>query len=101
MRRLARPVALVFVFALFVVFALATAGFAADRTLTAGGTVTKIDAKSRTIVVAVADGPETTFGWTDETKISGTLAPGARVTIRYSAGGDGKNLALQISVSRG
>ncbi len=98
MRRLARPAAsIVFVLA----FALASAGFSADRTQTASGTVTKVDARSHTIVVAVTDGPETTFAWTDETKISGTLAPGVRVTIRYAAGDDGKNLALQISVSRG
>ena len=88
--------------ALFVAFALALAAAAAgaDRTLTAAGTIVKIDAKARTVVVALADGPETTFAWTDETKIAGTLAPGARVTLRYTAGSDGKNIALQITISR-
>lgn len=88
--------------ALFVAIALAwtVAVGGADRTLTAAGTIVKVDAKARTVVVAVAEGPETTFLWTDETKIAGTLAPGARVTLRYTAGGDGKNVALQITVTR-
>jgi hypothetical protein len=88
--------------ALLVAFVLAwtAAAAGADRTLTAAGTIVKVDAKARTVVVAVADGPETTFLWTDETKIAGTLAPGARVTLRYTSGSDRKNVALQITVSR-
>ncbi|MGH9400100.1 MAG: hypothetical protein ACRD00_07010 [Thermoanaerobaculia bacterium] len=82
-------------------FALAAAACAADRTLTVSGTIVKIDAKSRAVTLAVTDGPETTVVWGAETKISGTLSPGARVTVRYTAGDDGKNLALQITVSRG
>ena len=81
--------------------AVAVAGLAADRTLSASGTIMQIDAKTRTVVVAVTDGPKKTFGWNADTKISGTLSPGARVTIRYIAGDDGRDLALQISVSRG
>ena len=86
---------------LVLVIALTAASPAADRTLTATGAIVKIDSKTHTVVVAVTDGPETTFAWSADTKISGTLAPGARVTIRYAAGDDGKNLALQISVMRG
>jgi hypothetical protein len=100
MHRPARPAALVSVLALVLALALSAAGPAADRTLTASGTIVKIDAKTHTVVVAVLDGPETTFGWSADTKISGTLSPGARVTVRYTAGDDGKNLALQITVSR-
>jgi hypothetical protein len=73
---------------------------AAEKTLTASGTVSKLDAAQRTVVVAVTDGAETTFAWTADTKINGTLAPGARVTIRYTTLPDGQNLAHQISVSR-
>jgi hypothetical protein len=73
---------------------------AAEKTLTASGTVSKLDAAQRTVVVAVTDGAETTFAWTADTKINGTLAPGARVTIRYTILPDGQNLAHQISVSR-
>ena len=95
-----RPAALVKAHAILLALAFAVVGLAADRTLTASGTIVKIDAKTRTVVVAVSDGPETTFGWSADTKFSGTLSPGARVTVRYTAGDDGKNLALQISVSR-
>jgi uncharacterized protein DUF5666 len=73
---------------------------AAEKTLTASGTVSKLDAAQRTVVVAVADGAETTFAWTADTKINGTLSPGARVTIRYTVLPDGQNLAHQISVAR-
>jgi hypothetical protein len=73
---------------------------AAEKTLTASGTISKLDAAQRTVVVAVTDGAETTFAWTADTKINGTLAPGARVTIRYTTLPDGQNLAHQISVSR-
>jgi hypothetical protein len=96
-----RPAPLSLAVALLVAFTVCAAGLAADRTLTTSGTIVKIDAKTRTVVVAVTDGPETTFGWSADTKISGTLSPGARITVRYTAGDDGKNLALQISISRG
>ncbi|HEY3169947.1 MAG TPA: DUF5666 domain-containing protein, partial [Thermoanaerobaculia bacterium] len=73
---------------------------AAEKTLTATGTVSKLDAAERTVVIAVTDGPETRFIWTADTKINGTLAPGARVTVRYTTLPDGQNLAHQISVAR-
>jgi uncharacterized protein DUF5666 len=73
---------------------------AAEKTLTASGTVSKLDAAQRTVVIAVTDGAETTFAWTADTKINGTLSPGARVTIRYTVLPDGQNLAHQISVAR-
>ena len=104
MHRPERPAASAKAFALTLAVAFVAAGVAGlapDRTATASGTVVKIDAQTRTVVVALADGPETTFRWTDDTKITGTLSPGARVTVRYTAGDDGKNLALQITVSRG
>ena len=75
-------------------------GNAAEKTLTAAGTVSRLDAAERTVVVAVTDGPETRFVWTADTKINGTLAPGAKVTIRYTTLPDGQNLAHQISVAR-
>lgn len=85
--------------ALSVVLAAGNAA-AAEKTLTASGTVSKLDAAQRTVVVAVADGAETTFAWTADTKINGTLSPGARVTIRFTVLPDGQNLAHQISVAR-
>ena len=40
------------------------------------------------------------FVWTNDTKINGTLAVGARVTIRFTTLPDGQNLAHQISVTK-
>jgi hypothetical protein len=92
---------LLFAATLGIVFALASGtGHAAEKTLSAAGTVSKLDAAERTVVVAVTDGPETRFVWTADTKINGTLAPGAKVTIRYTTLPDGQNLAHQISVAR-
>ncbi len=76
------------------------AGAGNDKTSTATGNVTKLNAAERTVTVAVAEGSETRFLWTADTKINGTLAPGAKVTIRYTTLPDGQNLAHQISVSR-
>ena len=73
---------------------------AAEKTSTATGTVSKLDAAQHTVVVAVSDGPETRFVWTADTKINGTLSPGAKVMFRYTTLPDGQNLAHQISVAR-
>ena len=79
--------------------AAATLPAATDKALTAAGTIRRVQASARTLVVALADGGESTFVWNDETKITGVLAPGARVTIRYVPG-DGGHVALQITVPR-
>ena len=71
----------------------------ADKALTATGTIRTVQASARALVVALADGGEARFVWNDETKITGVLAPGARVTIRYVPG-DGGHVALQITVPR-
>ncbi len=76
------------------------AGAGNEKTSTTTGNVTKLDAAGRTVTVALAEGSEARFLWTPDTKINGTLAPGARVTIRYTTLPDGQNLAHQISVSR-
>jgi hypothetical protein len=73
---------------------------AADRTLSAAGAIVRLDAKAREVVVATEDGPEKTFVWTPETRITGTMAVGSRVAVRYTAGESGKNVAVQIAVTR-
>ena len=87
-----------------VLFCLAGAAIlsaaAADRSLTATGTIAKLQSSERTLLVTLADGSEARFLWNADTKINGVLAPGAKVTIRYEADADGKNLARQIRVSR-
>ena len=94
-----RPSPAILAAALVLVLAAASVP-AADRTLSASGTIVRLDARARTLSVAVAEGVVTDFVWTPDTKIAGTLTPGARVTLRYTAGSDGKNVALQINVSR-
>jgi hypothetical protein len=73
----------------------------ADKALTATGTIARLQATARTVVVALSEGGEATFVWNADTKISGVLTPGARVTVRYVTGDNGGNLALQITVARG
>jgi hypothetical protein len=71
-----------------------------DKTATASGNVTRVNAAERMVNVATADGTDMRFVWTADTKINGTLTPGAKVTIRYTSLPDGQNLAHQISVAR-
>lgn len=71
-----------------------------DKTATASGNVTRVNAAERMVNVATADGADMRFVWTADTKINGTLTPGAKVTIRYTSLPDGQNLAHQISVAR-
>ena len=80
---------------------LAAAAIAApDRSLTASGTVARVQAEERALTVTLADGTSQRFFWSADTRISGVLSPGAKVTIRYDVGGDGRNVAQQISVAR-
>ncbi|HSS43920.1 MAG TPA: hypothetical protein VLO07_01165 [Thermoanaerobaculia bacterium] len=79
---------------------LAGVAAAADKSLTASGTVSKLQAAERTVAMALADGSKMVFVWDAETRINGTLTPGAKVTVRYTPQADGKNLANQISVVR-
>ncbi len=86
--------------AALLVAAFCAAGMtAADRSQTASGTVSRLDAERQTLVVKVGS-EEITFVWNSETRINGVLAPGARVTVRYAPQADGRNLAYQISVGR-
>ena len=80
--------------------AAAVFGAPAEKARTATGTITRLQASERTIEVTLADGSQERFFWSPETKISGILTPGAKVTLRYAAAADGKNMALQITVAR-
>ena len=72
----------------------------AEPARTVTGTVARVQASARTVAVTLPDGGEAVFVWNDETKISGTLTPGAKVTIRYTPGTGATNLAQQITVAR-
>ena len=86
---------------LLLALSLATAFAApAEPARTVTGTVARVQASARTVAVTLTDGAEAVFVWNDETKISGTLTPGAKVTIRYTPGTGATNLAQQITVAR-
>ena len=72
----------------------------ADRSLTASGTIDRIQSSDRAFTVNLSDGSQARFVWSSDTRFSGVLMPGARVTIRYDVTGDGRNVAQQISVAR-
>ena len=91
--------ALVLAVSLLGVSAEASAG-PADKNPTVTGTVSRVVASQRTVEVTLPDGRSERFLWNAETKINGTLTPGAAVTVRYSPGADGSKLALQITVAR-
>ena len=98
MRKTIRASALILTLALSL--APLAASPASDKTSTATGSVSKLNAAERAVNVTVTDGTDMRFVWTADTKINGTLAPGAKVTIRYTTLPDGQNLAHQISVAR-
>ncbi len=78
----------------------AAAGPSPEKMQTLTGTVSKLQAADRTLVVNQADGSAIQLVWTSDTKINGTLSQGAKVTVRYTTLPDGQNLAHQISVGR-
>jgi hypothetical protein len=83
--------------ALLLALTLGTASAASpsspEKMQTLTGTVSKVQAADRTLVVSQ-------LVWTSDTKINGTLSQGAKVTVRYTTLPDGQNLAHQISVAR-
>ncbi len=87
--------------ALVLVLSLGAAAAASpEKMQTLTGTVSKVQAADRTLVVNQADGSAIQLVWTSDTKINGTLSQGAKVSVRYTTLPDGQNLAHQISVGR-
>ena len=95
MQKTVRVLAVVWMFSTLA----AGAALAADRSQTVTGTISRLDASNQTLVVKTGS-DEMTLVWNDETRINGVLTPGAKVTVRYGAQPDGKNLAYQISVGK-
>ena len=83
-----------------VLAAVRAAAAPADRSLTASGTVDRVQSSERAFTVTLSDGTQSRFVWSSDTRFSGVLAPGARVTVRYDVSADGRNVAQQISVAR-
>jgi len=100
MRKTASTVLSVCLIVLAALAAATPSAEASDKALTATGTIRTVQASSRMVVVALSDGGEARFSWNDDTKITGVLAPGAKITVRYVTGSGGENVALQITVPR-
>jgi len=85
------------------VFAVCAAAAAAPDgpAATVTGTVGSVKASERTVTVKLTEGGESTFVWSNDTRISGVLTPGALVTVRYVPADAGPHKALQITVARG
>jgi len=87
-----------------IVLALAASAAAAalapsEKTQTVTGTIVTVQPSERLFALDLPDGTRAEFRWNSETKINGVLSSGARVTVRYAVGDDGKNLALQVTVA--
>jgi hypothetical protein len=68
--------------------------------VTVTGTVSRVQASERAVTVQLTEGGESRFVWTADTRITGVLTPGARVTIRYVVEDGDRNHALQITVAK-
>ena len=68
--------------------------------VTVTGTVARVQSSERSLTIKLAEGGEARFVWDADTRITGVLTQGARVTVRYVAAENGPNRALQITVSR-
>jgi hypothetical protein len=66
---------------------------------TVEGTITKVDATAKSMVVKTADGKETTFYWSDTTKVMGTPKEGETVHIK-AVEKDGKMWANAVHVGK-
>jgi len=71
-----------------------------EAAATATGTVARVQSSERSLTVKLSEGGEARFVWDADTRITGVLTPGARVTVRYVTADGGANRALQITVSR-
>ena len=63
------------------------------------GTITKVDMAGKSLVVKTADGKETTYYWSDTTKVQGTLKEGETVHVT-AAEKDGKMWASALHVGK-
>jgi hypothetical protein len=79
---------------------LLTAGAtsAAEKVQNSVGIVKAYSAASHTFSVEDESGRMVQFVWAKETKFNGVISAGAKVTVRYTEQGDGRNLAQTVGV---
>jgi hypothetical protein len=93
-------VALALAAGVWLAIASAAKALPGEAAVTATGTVARVQSSERSLTVKLSEGGEARFVWDADTRITGVLTPGARVTVRYVTADGGANRALQITVSR-
>ncbi len=71
---------------------------AAEKAQNSVGVVKEYSAADRTFSVEDDNGRTVRFVWGKGTKFNGVVSAGARVTVRYTEQGDGRNLAQTVGV---
>ncbi len=71
---------------------------AAEKAQNSAGVVKEYSAAERTFSVEDESGRTIRFVWAKATKFNGVVSTGARVTVRYTEQGDGRNLAQTVGV---
>lgn len=71
---------------------------AAEKTQNSAGVVKEYSGAERAFSVEDENGRTIRFVWAKATKFNGVVSTGARVTVRYTEQGDGRNLAQTVGV---
>lgn len=71
---------------------------AAEKAQNSAGVVKEYSAAERTFSVEDENGRTIRFVWAKDTKFNGVVSQGARVIVRYTEQGDGRNLAQTVGV---
>jgi hypothetical protein len=82
----------------FLLPTLAPAKEAHNSTPHVSGTITTWDGGGKQATVRDSAGKETSFGWNDTTKVTGTPKIGEHASVSYMKDTEGKNWATHISV---
>ncbi len=80
--------------------AFPAASRAADVSAPVNGIVERYSARQRSFTVRTDDGQQVPFLWNHDTRFTGVVERGARVSVRYVVDTDGRNLARTVGVLR-
>lgn len=83
---------------LSLVLAAGTIRAATEKVQNSVGIVKEYSAASHAFSVEDENGRTVQFVWAKETKFNGVVSAGAKVTVRYTEQGDGRNLAQTVGV---
>lgn len=68
-----------------------------EKTMTAHGTITRIDNDGKMMTMKDAHGKEMTMSWDESTKVMGDMKEGAMATVHYQMK-DGKMMAHSVTM---